>query len=419
MRIRHLVIGMFVVFAGLSFAQPLQITWWDFMTGGDGVNMQAMIKEFNATHTDIHINSTTLDWGTPFYTKVQTSEAVGQEPDIMTYHISRYPLAMTQHALTPITEQELASVGLSKSDFPPNLIDRVTFNGQMYGVPLDIHALILYYNADVLKQAGLLAADGKPVNLDGLSNFNAALQKIKDIGKQPLCYSTVNDNGTEWRIYYTLVKQQGGSVIEGNKVINNEKNLTALQTMIDWVHKGYEKANVDYGANVANFTSGKCGFMLNGDWEVPTMVNLAKKNQLFPWGAVPVPTLFSQPANWADSHTFAIPNSPKNPVSAAKRKADMEIIAWMDKHSIMWAAGGHTPAYTPVRDSAAFKQLEPNASYAPLVQHAVFDPISPVAGVASPIFDAVTNYFEPALNLQLSPQAALQMFTSDVQSQLQ
>ena len=69
------------------------VIWWDFLGGGDGVRMKKLISDFNAEHKDtIEIQATTLDWGTPFYTKVQTSAAVGEGPDVMTYHASRIPL---------------------------------------------------------------------------------------------------------------------------------------------------------------------------------------------------------------------------------------------------------------------------------------------------------------------------------------
>jgi multiple sugar transport system substrate-binding protein len=61
------------------------VEWWDFLGGGDGVRMKTLIDEFNTEHAgQIAINATTLDWGIPFYTKVQTSAAVGEGPDIMT-----------------------------------------------------------------------------------------------------------------------------------------------------------------------------------------------------------------------------------------------------------------------------------------------------------------------------------------------
>ena len=71
-----------------------KVIWWDFLGGGDGVRMKKLIEDFNNEHKDkIEIQATTLDWGVPFYTKVQTSAAVGEGPDVMTYHASRIPLA--------------------------------------------------------------------------------------------------------------------------------------------------------------------------------------------------------------------------------------------------------------------------------------------------------------------------------------
>ena len=54
-----------------------KVVWWDFLGGGDGIRMKKLIEDFNNDHKDkIEIQATTLDWGVPFYTKVQTSAAV-------------------------------------------------------------------------------------------------------------------------------------------------------------------------------------------------------------------------------------------------------------------------------------------------------------------------------------------------------
>ena len=61
------------------------VVWWDFLGGGDGVRMKSLIADFNKEHADtIEIQGTTLEWGTSFYTKVQTAAAVGEGPDMMT-----------------------------------------------------------------------------------------------------------------------------------------------------------------------------------------------------------------------------------------------------------------------------------------------------------------------------------------------
>ena len=87
------------------------IVWWDFLGGGDGVRMKAMLEEFNKEHAGtVEIQATTLEWGVPFYTKVQTSAAVGEGPDIMTYHESRMPLGVSTGSLSAITPDELEAV---------------------------------------------------------------------------------------------------------------------------------------------------------------------------------------------------------------------------------------------------------------------------------------------------------------------
>ena len=403
----------------LTFASAqTEVVWWDFLGGGDGVRMKAIIDEFNATHDDIQINATTLEWGTPFYTKVQTSAAVGEQPDIMTYHLSRFPLGLEQGVLRPISEAEMNAAGLGLDEYQPGLIEAATYDGNLYGVPLDVHSIILYYNADILEEVGLLGADGKPANLDGIDNFNAALAAVADAGYNPLSISTLQDGGTVYRILYTLLNQRGGSLISEDAVLIDDDTQTVLDTMRGWVANGYANADVDYPSSVALFTEGNTAFHINGVWEVPTMVDLEAGGDFFNWGAIAVPTLFDSPATWADSHVFAIPESAANPISDEKVAAVMEVIAWINKNSLSWASAGHIPAYAPITDSAEYQALEPNATYAVLAENAVFDPRSTIAGVASPLYDAFLNYVEPAINGQLPTDQAVEMMKMELEAQL-
>ena len=42
--------------------------------------------------------------------------------------------------------------------------------------------------------------------------------------------------------------------------------------------------------------------------------------------------------------------------------------------------------------------MQPQATYAPLTAHMIYDPKSKFAGVASPLFDAAGNAFTAAIN---------------------
>lgn len=409
-----------------AFAAGVQakdtIVWWDFLGGGDGVRMKAMIDEFNKEHADtVEIQATTLDWGTPFYTKVQTSAAVGQGPDIMTYHESRIPLGISTGSLSEITPAELAASGIKASDFEAaNWKAAQGPDGKQYAVPLDIHSIILYYNKTLLKKVGLLGDDGKPKGLDGVANWDAALQKLKDSGVTPLSIPTA-DGASIWRVFYTLLNQQDGVFLKDGKFLdgdNLDKAVTAMTEMQKWVKSGWTPSQTEYPASIALFTSGKAAFHINGVWEVPTMVDLQKKGQLFDWGAIQIPTLYAHPATWADSHSFAIPNRQGNPVDPAKRKLVLDTIHWFNEHSLEWAGGGHLPAFAPVRNSDAFKNLKPNSDYSSLAATAVFDPVSTLAGVASPVYDAAGNYVMPAMNGDLDPKDAAGQMRDDLQGQV-
>lgn len=406
--------------AGFAAAQAQKVVWWDFLSGGDGVRMKALISDFNKEHPDIQIEATTLEWGVPFYTKVRTSAAVGQGPDVMTYHLSRMPLALQEGVLSEITDEDLANAGVTKDEFFPASIEAASDGGKLYAIPFDIHAVVLYYNKTLLEGTPYLDADGKLTGISNLDEFNAALQAMKDKGVEaPLSFAT-GDDGATWRVFYTLFEQQGGTLIEGNEILpgdNAEKAAKAIQIMTDWRTEGYTPEQAEYPASVALFSAGNAAFMWNGVWEVPTMKDLQAKGSLGDWGAVEIPQLLDEPATWADSHAFAIPTG--RDMAPEQRKAVMEVVGWMEKHAIRWADAGHIPAYLPVATSAEYETMEPNATYASLAEHAAYDPRSPIAGVASPVYDTAINIIAPATHGYMSPEDAVQQIKDELQPLLQ
>lgn len=418
MQFKALVLGIILSLVGIASAQT-EVIFWDFLGGGDGVRMAALVEDFNASHDDIQINRTTLEWGVPFYTKIQTSAAVGEGPDLMTYHLSRFPLGVDQNVLRPLSDEELSVAGIATDVFQPGLIDSATIGGELYGIPFDVHALVLYYNRDILEPLGMIGDDGLPTGFDGIDNFNESLERIAASGTTPMCLSaSADDSATVYRVFYSLLNQLGGSIFtDDGQVDTGEAGLRAVQTMADWMENGYSSKNLTYQAMVAGFAGGECALMFNGVWEVPTMVDLAEQGELFDWGAIAPPTLFGQAAGWADSHAFAIPQEP-DAMSAEKLGAALEVIRWMNENSLFWATAGHIPAYVPVTESAEYQEMEPNATYAVLTESAVYDPQSVLAGVAGPIYDANANYIMPAVNGQLPVDQALEMFHQELQGQI-
>lgn len=394
----------------LPAAAQETVVWWDFLAGGDGVRMKQMIADFNEAHQgEITIDATTLEWGVPFYTKVQTAVPVGEAPDIMTYHASRIPLAVDQSLLSEITPDDWSKMGLSEADYASATWDAVTVDGKQYAVPLDTHPIVLYYNKDLLAAAGRLNDDGTPMGMDSREGFTETLRALKDSGsvKFPLA-SVTADGNFMFRTVYSLMGQQDGELMTDGEFLagdNAEKLQNALSVLAEWTDRGLQSTYTDYPATVALFTSGEAAMMINGVWEVPTMTDLHKEDKLFDWGAVELPVIFDHPSTYADSHAFAIP---ADDMTAEKRAAVLEVMGWISKNSLFWATAGHIPAYGPVTESAEYKAMEPNATYSPLTENMIFDPKSTLAGIAGPIFDVMSTYFVPTLNGEMDPSEAVE-----------
>jgi multiple sugar transport system substrate-binding protein len=388
------------------------VIWWDFLGGGDGVRMKQMIEEFNKAHAgEIEIQASTLDWGVPFYSKVQTASAVGEGPDVMTYHASRVPLAVSQNVLEEITAEDWTALGMGQDSFAPAIWESVNVDGKQYAVPLDTHPIVLYYNKDRLAAAGLIGEDGLPQNLDGVENFSAALKALQDGGAK-WGLSTFNAAGDfQFRTIYSLLCQQGGAMLtDGEWLVgdNLDKLTKAVAVVSDWVSDGYVPPYTEYPASVALFSSGEAAMHINGVWEVPTFSDLAAKGELgFEWGAVELPAFFDKACTYSDSHAFAIPNNVGKPMTPEKRAAVLTAIREVVGNGIFWATAGHIPAVQAVVESAEYQAMEPNATYAVLTESMIYDPKSPFAGVAGPMFTAAGNAFTAAANGEMDAADAV------------
>jgi multiple sugar transport system substrate-binding protein len=156
--------------------------------------------------------------------------------------------------------------------------------------------------------------------------------------------------------------------------------------------------------------------MMNGNWEVPTLVDLKKQGKLpFEYGIVAFPKLFGNQETWADSHQLAIPNNSKTPATPEKVAAALKFAAFVVKQPT-WAGGGHIPAYLPVQESDAYKQMSPNNQYSvQAAQDVAFEPTLPIFGVGGPTFSPISNFLVPAVNGQAPVEESMKQFTAELE----
>jgi len=394
---------------------PVELRLWTLLSGGDGARMRALIDDFNAGQAGVRVVSTTLKWGEPFYTKLITSAVVGAGPDIATVHLSRLPNLAGGGVLRPISAPELAAAGLKGSDYFPRQWEKSHYGGANYAIPLDLHPLVLYYNKNLARQAGLLDGAGVLKPIVGYEALTAAFKGVRErTGKAGLAMESGQGSYAIWRLWLSLLAQRKAPLIANGQFAYGRAGVEELAKVSAWFTDGYAPAGLDYPASTSQFMGGGAGFMLNGVWEVPELVRATKQGTLgFDYGIVPLPRLYQDASVWTDSHAFAIPANEGKPMPPERLRAVLAFMAYVSRHSMGWAEGGHVPAYRPVAESAAARALMPNALYASAAQNVVYDPDGWYMGAAGPVESMASKFMPGALSGQLTPAEALGMFEKE------
>jgi multiple sugar transport system substrate-binding protein len=391
-------------------ASTQNLVYWNLFGGGDGVRMVQMEKDFAKANPSISVKSTTLAWGTPYYTKLTTSTVAGKAPDIGILHMTRLPAYAPAGLLTPLDAGMLAKFGITKDKFLPDIWAKGQYNGQTYAIPLDTHPFVMYYNLDICKKAGLLDASGKLKPIVGPDAMLAALKAVQKVtGK----YGLALDSGDvmPWRLFYSLYTQLGGKVISADAksvVLDNAKATKALSFMAELTSQKLAPSNAQYPDAVSLFSSGKAGFHWNGEWEATTFQS-AKMN----FDMQKFPNIFGSFACQADSHSFVVPH--QRNMSSDRLTAILTFISFMLKDSVTWAQGGHIPAYLPIATGSAYKNLSPQSHYADAAKYVTYDPTAWWSGSASQMEVDASSYFQAILLGKATPAHAIGQFHDDLQ----
>lgn len=362
--------------AGLagSALNPETLVFWNLFGGGDGVRMQAMEAGYAKQHGgSSSLQATTFAWGNPYYSKLTLATVGNKPPDVAVAHLTRAKPLWDGDLLDPITSDDLASVGLSASDFNQKAWTAQKTDGKNIAIPLDTHPFVLFYNVDICQKAGLLDADGNLKDLSGMDAFESALAAVSKVtgGNALNVANVVPETATPWRFFWTLYNQINGATPfisdGGSKLTVNEDAYNEVTSRTQkWVKQGWLNKALDYATAESLMFTGKVGFFMQGEWEIST----AQSVKGLKFGMAPIPQLYDKPATQADSHTFVLPKKDRTP---EQRKQHMLFIKQMLEQSMTWAEGGHVPAYMPTFDSTAYKKLTPQSNYAAAAETAVFD----------------------------------------------
>src|SRR5216683_574432 len=142
-------------------AQPkATITYWNGLTGADGKVMDELIDQFTRD-SGVRIEQQRLPWA-DLYAKLQVAVPAGEGPDLALIHTVEVPHFASDGVLEAIDDATTAAKGFRGEDYLPATWQGGTFQGNRYSLPLDVPQHIMYLNVKVMKDAGLVGADGRP-----------------------------------------------------------------------------------------------------------------------------------------------------------------------------------------------------------------------------------------------------------------
>lgn len=357
-----------VLVAALPAAAAIKVTYWDLFSGGDGEFMTAMVQEFNKTHPDIVVEETVITWA-DYYNRLMTAILGGDAPDVAILHASHIAAFAGRGVLYGL-DAEFGRVDFPVSDFVRGPWEQGKHQGIQYGVPLDVHPLVIYYNKDILQRAGLLTGGSFAFPKDR-DRFMSILRQVKaSTGKTPLSFEFGGFGA--YRAWYATFSQAGGSLLgPGGSVGVNTP--AALETLQWWASLASEfgLSGMNYDESVELFRNGDAAFHLNGVW----VTGLFEQASGLNFAAAPFPSLFGGAQSWANSHMFVVPRQSR--MDPQKVRAVLTFVEWMTRNGSKWAVAGHIPVRKSVLSSSEFKNLRYRSDYASQVENLAYLPQSP------------------------------------------
>ena len=236
-----LAVLLLTVFAGFGLAEDITLDViiaqygpntnnWFLGNGMDGSNF---VKKFEEANPGIKLNLEVVSWN-DIYTVVSTRISNNNAPDIL--NIDTFADYANEGLLLPVSDycpEELFG------DFFPSFIEQSVIDGVCWAVPDLASARALYYNADILEEAGVEV----PTTWAELEDVCQAI--IDTFGGEvyPWGIDMTTDEGQAAFAYYAWGNNGGFVDAEDNWAVNSDANVAAVEYAIGLYNKGYTNPN--------------------------------------------------------------------------------------------------------------------------------------------------------------------------------
>ena len=210
--------------------EPTQLTFWTYVEQHTEF-MQDAVDTWNAAHPDEMIELKTETYPTEdMHSKLLITLQSGDgAPDLVDVNVARFSDFMQGDSKVFVELNDI--IEPEKESFLEPVLDIYKYDGNYYGIEYHVGAPMMFYNTEILDQAGVKVED--IVTWDDL---HEAGKKVLEATGKPIITFEVNDS---WS-YYIMAGEKYGDYFDadGNCIIDSETNAEVLDFMLSMIEDG-------------------------------------------------------------------------------------------------------------------------------------------------------------------------------------
>lgn len=368
----------------------ISLKFWNSLTGADGSVMRGLIAQFNQEHKDNIEVIETFTNEVDYYTNINLLVPMKKGPDVMIMHSYLVQSYANTGLIVPLESYiETSGVDIKSSDYMEDIFNSLYFENKLYGVPLDVHTVGIYYNKDLLDKYGLSV----PTNREQLISAAKTVQTGEKITSSQFWGLPLSTTWpSEWLFTASLYQNNGLEIDQnGDPAYNTTQGINALKALTDLIHvENLSPLNLGVDQDLFMFQTGKALFHIQGSWMLNSMIESGIN-----FGVLPVSQMF----NLSDtatknqipvrSHTFVVPK-PSVDMTERRQEAIMTFVKYLGDHSYIWATAGQIPASNIARATTEYQALPYHAGFGDITNFRISAQSPYFHQAFSPVYSRVT-----------------------------
>jgi multiple sugar transport system substrate-binding protein len=256
--------------------------------------------------------------GMDYFVSLQTELESGTAPDVFWIGGANLADFVNRGDLYNLYDLAMATEDFDAEAFYPQPMGELMYNpetmsmeGALWGLPRDVSAMAIYYNADLFAEAGI------PTPMERVeagewdwNTFAEDAAAINDLGDEVTGFAM----GNWWANWWLFVNAAGGGFFNEDRTacgLNTPETTEALTFLSDLYSSG---AALPYGTPAEEaFLAGTLGMYMTGRWDTPNFL----ANATFDWNAAEVPAYPGGSAsNWVFWGPYVVNANTEHPEEA-------------------------------------------------------------------------------------------------------